>query len=119
MSGRDSGDDASSRPGARAQLRLVDLEITETPAVAGDLNNTDARERAMVFGDTTTASGGRNRVVLSRQGLETAMTKLAAELAGRYDVVYGRPESLVPPQKLKVEVKRSGTKLVAPSWPGR
>ena len=86
---------------------------------SGDLNNTDARERAMVFGDTTTASGGRNRVVLSRQGLETAMTKLAAELAGRYDVVYGRPESLVPPQKLKVEVKRSGTKLVAPSWPGR
>jgi hypothetical protein len=85
----------------------------------GDLNNTDRRERAIVFGDSTTASGGRNRVVLSRQGLESAMTKLAAELAGRYDITYGRPDSLVPPQKLKVEVKREGARLAAPSWPGK
>jgi hypothetical protein len=85
----------------------------------GNLNDTDARERAIVLGDSTTASGGRNRVVLSRQGLESAMTKLAAELAARYDITYGRPDSLVPPQKLKLEVKREGARLAAPSWPGK
>lgn len=82
----------------------------------GDL---PARERATVLGDVTTASGGMNVVVLSGQGLTPAFERTAAALTTRYLVTYGRPDSLVPPDRLQVASTRPGVRVHAPRWSGK
>src|SRR6185503_13343646 len=59
-----------------------------------------ARERASVLGDITRDSGGMNKVVLSAQGLDLGFNAVTALLTSRYLVTYGRPEALVPPDKI-------------------
>jgi hypothetical protein len=80
------------------------------------LGSTEMRERAIVIGDVTRDSGGDNKTVLSRQALESAFLSRVALLTSRYDVVYGRPESLIPPTKLEVTVSRKDTRVSAPRW---
>ena len=77
------------------------------------------RERGRVVGDVTRDSGGMNRPTLSRAGLENTMAATAAAILTRYDVVYGRGESLVPPARLTVEGRDRAWRLTAPRWPGR
>jgi len=77
------------------------------------------RERARVAGDVTRDSGGMNRPTLSRSGIDGAMAFIASAILTRYDVVYGRGESLVPPAKLSVEGRDRSWRLTAPRWPGR
>ena len=84
-----------------------------------DLTRTEARERAAVVSDVARASGGDSRMVLSRPAIQSTLTKLAVQIRSRYDVTYGRPESLVPPQRLQVQVKRPGARVAAPTWTGR
>lgn len=84
-----------------------------------DLTRSEARERASVATDVARASGGDSRMVLSRPAIQTTLTKLAVQIRSRYDVTYGRPESLVPPSRLQVQVKRSGARVAAPAWTGR
>jgi len=79
----------------------------------------ELRERAMVVVDVAEASGGRHRNVLSTTGITDTMTQVVRAIASRYDVTYGRPESLVPPERLEVSVRRSGLEVAAPHWPGR
>ena len=66
------------------------------------MNSTEARERAAVLGDVTRDSGGMNKVVLSAQGIEQAFNTVAALISSRYLVTYGRPDAMVPPDKLEV-----------------
>jgi hypothetical protein len=84
-----------------------------------DLLTREGRERGLVLGDGTADSGGMNKVVLSRQGIGPAFATLAGLLTSLYDVTYSRPESLVPPDRLEVTVKRSGARALAPRWTGR
>jgi hypothetical protein len=83
---------------------------------AQNVGTPELRERAIVLGDVTRDSGGDNKTVLSRQALESAFLSRAALLLSRYDVVYGRPDSLIPPTKLEVEVKRKDVRVMAPRW---
>jgi von Willebrand factor type A domain-containing protein len=80
------------------------------------LGSTEMRERAIVIGDVTRDSGGDNKTVLSRQALENGFLSRAAILNSRYDVSYGRPESLVPPTKMEVDVTRKDVRVLAPRW---
>lgn len=80
------------------------------------LATTEARERARVLSDVTTESGGANHVLLTPQGLDTAFADLAAQLTSRYAVTYGRPESLIPPDRTDVEVRRAGLRVRASHW---
>ena len=41
-------------------------------------------------------------------GLDGAMEKLAKELRSQYKVVYSRPESLIPPDKVTVSAGKPG-----------
>ena len=44
-------------------------------------------------------------------GLDQALQKLARELSSQYKVVYGRPESLIPPEKTEVMSARAGVTM--------
>jgi VWFA-related protein len=70
--------------------------------------NDRIRERALVLDVVTKDSGGQRVSLLSPMGLENAMDKLARELSSQYKVVYGRPQSLIPPEKLEITSARSG-----------
>lgn len=73
--------------------------------VSGD---TAARERALVLDVGTRESGGQRINLLSPMGINTALDKLGRELSSQFKVVYGRPESLIPPEKLEVTSARRG-----------
>ena len=83
------------------------------------MGSSEARERALVLGDVTSWSGGTNTVILTPQALDGAFNSVAAQLTGRYLVTYGRPDSLVPPDRLEVEVKRRDVKVRATRWAGQ
>lgn len=68
----------------------------------------ESRERAMVFDLGTRETGGNHEQVLSSLGLGTRLKTLAAQLTHQYKVTYGRPESLIPPEKITVSAVKSG-----------
>ncbi|MEZ5317972.1 MAG: hypothetical protein R2752_11280 [Vicinamibacterales bacterium] len=78
----------------------------------------EGRERAQVLTDVARRSGGDARNVLSRQAISQALARTATQILARYDVVYSRPDRMIPPEKLQVEVKRDGARVVAPAWTG-
>ena len=83
------------------------------------MGTTEARERAQVLGDVTVWSGGANIAVLTPQALDATFGSVADQILNRYKVTYGRPEMLVPPEKLEVQVKKPDTKVRVTRWPIR
>lgn len=77
----------------------------------------ESRERAMVFDEGTRDTGGAHEQVLSSLGLGNRLKTLAAQLTHQYKVTYGRPESLIPPEKITVAAAKRG--LVARGTPVR
>jgi VWFA-related protein len=98
---------------ANASLWTISLQ-TQAPALT-----TEARERGEVLTDVSAASGGIYQMIVTRQGIEGALTRMANAIGARYDITYNRPEMLVPPDSLKVEVKRPSTRVWAPVWTGK
>ncbi len=105
---------ADSLKGVGASLWTVVLQEG-----AQSLATSEQRERALVLGDVTKESGGDNKTILSRQAIESAFASRVALLTSRYDVVYGRPDSLIPPTKIEVDVKRKDVRVQAPRWVSR
>ena len=66
------------------------------------------RERALVLDLGTKETGGQRATLLTPMGLDNALDKLARELSSQYKVVYGRPQSLIPPKKLEISSARNG-----------
>jgi VWFA-related protein len=66
------------------------------------------RERSFLLDAGPRDSGGQRINLLSAHGLEPALEKLAKELRSQYKVVYSRPESLIPPDKVSVSSGRPG-----------
>jgi len=75
------------------------------------LDTTEERERAMVFDLGTRRTGGQYVTLLTESAVEPALRKLARELSSQYKVVYGRPESLIPPDKIEVAAARKGVTM--------
>ena len=97
---------------ANATLWVVVLQ-----APAGEvLSTTENRERAAVVGDVTIESGGLDFRVLAPQGIPAAFDRLQRLLTSRTRIAYGRPDRLVPPQKLEITVRREGLRVLAPRW---
>jgi VWFA-related protein len=72
------------------------------------VNGDDAvRERSFVLDMGTKDTGGQRLTLLSPMGLDNALQKLARELSSQYKVVYGRPQSLIPPRKLELSSARN------------
>ncbi len=65
-------------------------------------------ERDLVFARATGNSGGDHREVLVSTAIEGAMNDIVTELRNQYLVVYSRPDALIPPEEITVDVTRAG-----------
>ncbi len=72
------------------------------------LTTEEGRNRGIVLDRGTSASGGRYETLVSSMALPGALDRVATELEHQYQVVYGRPGSLIPPKKIEVKVNRPG-----------
>jgi len=81
--------------------------------VVGVIDGTDLidRERAQVLDEGTRTTGGQHVTLLTDSALDQALRRLARELTSQYKVVYGRPESLIPPEKIEVASGRTGVTM--------
>ena len=72
-----------------------------------DYDTVPERERGVVLDAGTRETGGQHVTLLTDSGVRQALRKLARQLSSQYKVVYGRPESLIPPEKTEVTSRRS------------
>lgn len=75
------------------------------------------RYRVQTLTKGTAETGGRHDNLMSAMGLPSALDKLGRQLSAEYEVVYGRPDSLIPPESTEVSVSRPG--LSARATPAR
>ena len=71
-----------------------------------DVISTEGRERAITFSDATEKTGGRYDNVLAASAMPDRLKQVANELTHQYLVTYGRPDSLIPPERIKITAKR-------------
>jgi len=69
------------------------------------------RERSFLLNDGPAKSGGQYITLLSPHGLDPAMQRLARELSSQYKVIYGRPQSLIPPERTEVSSAKTGVTM--------
>jgi VWFA-related protein len=69
------------------------------------------RERSFLLDAGPRGSGGQRISLLSPHGLEDALQRLARELSSQYKVVYGRPQSLITPERAEVSSARAGVTM--------
>ena len=65
------------------------------------------RERSFLLDEGPRTTGGSRISLLAPMALPDVMDRLARVLSSQYKVVYGRPESLIPPEKIEVSSARS------------
>ena len=83
---------------------------------AQNMGSQEMRERAAVLGDVTADSGGMNKVILTPQSIDSAFTTVAAIIKSRYLVTYGRPESMIPPDRLEITPRRTDLRMRSSRW---
>ena len=86
-----------------AQLHVV---VLNTPK--GTSLDDPARNRASVLDLGPKQSGGTREDVLTSQAFEAKLLELAAILKSQHRVVYARPQTLIPPEKLEITSAKSG-----------
>jgi hypothetical protein len=86
-----------------AALHVV---LLNTPA--GTRLDDPSRNRASVFDLGPKTSGGTRDDVLTSQAFEGKMVELAGILKNQYRVVYARPQTLIPPDRVDVTSARDG-----------
>jgi hypothetical protein len=96
---------------AGASLWAIVLQARES-----SLTSIEARERAQVLAEVTARSGGQLKPVLSRTGLAPAFENVATLLGSQQRITYGRPDTLIPPEKLEITTRREGLRVLAPAW---
>ncbi|MGE5361125.1 MAG: hypothetical protein ACM3NQ_19075, partial [Bacteroidales bacterium] len=99
-----------------ARFDAVTVQTGGSPPFTGE-QATAFREREMVLDEASRVTGGRNDMALSGLAVAPRLDAIAAELSNQYRVVYARPESLIPPQKIEVATKKPG--LTARGTPAR
>jgi hypothetical protein len=72
------------------------------------LTDDEARNRATVLDRGPRESGGIRTDILAAMSFEPRLKELAARLKNQYRVVYARPASLIPPQKIEVASAKPG-----------
>lgn len=77
----------------------------------GSFLTDQARNRATVLGRGPRDSGGVRMDLLTSMSFEPRLRDLAAILKNQYRVVYARPESLIPPEKIEVSAAKPGVEM--------
>jgi hypothetical protein len=73
-----------------------------------DFSDLNVRSRAAVLDRGPRLTGGRRVDLLSSTAIDGALKTLGAQLTNEYRITYGRPETLIPPEKIEVSVTRPG-----------
>ena len=84
---------------------------------SGSYSNDEARNRATVLDRGPRESGGVRTDILTSLSFESRLRDLAGILKSQYRVVYARPESLIPPEK--IDVSSAAPRLDARATPAR
>ena len=66
----------------------------------------EMRNRGQVLSEGTSRTGGRHDQVLANSGIPDKLKQVADELLNQYVVTYGRPDKLIPPEKIAVTSNR-------------
>jgi len=66
----------------------------------------EMRTRGLVLSEGTLRTGGRRDQVLANSGIPDKLKQAADELLNQYVVTYGRPDKLIPPEKITVTTTR-------------
>ncbi len=85
----------------------------------GAMDTTEGRDRSAVIGDLPRQSGGTTLTILNKQGLPDKMIHLANLLAHQFEISYGRPDALIPPSKLELQITKKNLTIAAPRWTGQ
>jgi hypothetical protein len=64
----------------------------------------EMRNRQIVLAEGTEQTGGRREQLLTDMALPGALQKIGEELLKQHVVTYGRPQSLIPPERIEVKV---------------
>jgi hypothetical protein len=75
---------------------------------SASLRSDEARNRAFVIDQGPRETGGIRWDVLAASAFENQLRELAGVLTGQYRVVYARPESLIPPERVEVSAVKAG-----------
>jgi VWFA-related protein len=78
------------------------------------LFNNGVREREFTLSKGAELTGGRREDLFTSMSLTDRLNDLARELKAQYRVVYAQPETLVPPDRIDVEVKEPALTVRAP-----
>ena len=70
------------------------------------MNTREEQELAKTVADGTRMTGGRRDDLLTPMALSERLQSLGRELESQYQIVYARPQRLVPPKTLEVTSKR-------------
>jgi VWFA-related protein len=87
---------------AGASLHIV---MVGTPPT--DVASSEGRERAYIFSEGPELTGGRYDNVLAASATPARLKQVADELTHQYLVTYARPQSLIPPERVKITGKRA------------
>ncbi len=91
----------------RAGAALHSITVGTFPMGGDDA----ARDRAYVVDQGASRTGGQRISLLTATAIEQALVRLASELQSQYKVVYSRPESIIPPEKVEVRAARPGVTM--------
>lgn len=76
-----------------------------------------ARERTFFVNQAPRATGGQHLSMLAPHALEEHLTRLADVMTSQYELVYARPDALIPPDMIEVTSPRDD--LTVTGTPGR
>ena len=85
---------------------MLSAVVLTTPS--GTSLNEEARNRGFVLDRGPKDSGGTRIDVLASQAFESKMKELAAILTSQHQVVYARPQRLIPPEKIEIASAKAG-----------
>jgi VWFA-related protein len=86
--------------GSGATLDMLSIG-TPSSSMADEMRNLN-----QTIAEGTKDTGGRRDQILATSGIPEALLRVANDLLNQYVVTYGRPERLIPPEKLQVTVSK-------------
>ena len=112
---------SASRADVARELKLVGatLWVLTLQKASPNVNNREWQERSAVMHEISKDSGGTSKTLISNLAIGGGFTWMTSMLTTQYRVTYSRPESLVPPTKLSVEMKRPNVRVLATRWAGQ
>jgi len=87
---------------AGASLQVVGI------GTFGETGDSVIRERELTLDAGTRETGGQRTSILVPMALPTTLERLARQLSSQLKIVYSRPQSLIPPEKVEISSARPG-----------